>query len=660
MLEKDRTLNIPQLNYFHSCTIHIITTQVDVTTKQAPQTWNSDFYNLGVVNFPTIRSNHFFRLDGTFESIPSSEIERRLHCGTYAAKLDICRSAFKIRLRPSPRQTCILQVYIDPPNCPVWTKPSVFTVSIEHTLTESIFDPVLDHKLKWKGALTRAVTFRWVFIHCMKIPARANYSGMGSILYLIRRESGFIYDYFPVSPLTLLFQINSSETEGYGVNVISNTFIVTEIEAATEFLKTFKATKITLNTLTLQIYSMMAFKWYEYSFENFTTLKDLENFHQNKYSAVSFYHYNEPPIMGDTRMYPTVWNDSIYPVGHVLLSLLFQPNLSRHSVTEELNRMLPERRRDVILVMAYYYLPLTSVQTTYRGHYPNFRHRSELHFVTCVAAGLQGPSWSGLISAFDKGTWWSISTCGLLTVLALLRLNKVSKENRSISSYGNCTFVYNILLTQIVQERNIRSKIIFLCWLLAGLVLSNAYKGDNICKLVAPLQYYNIGKFSEILKMNFTIFSPIYSYFKRFPPAHHQLHDFWKHYTSIACQIDFAKEICEDDKQQLLNNTWVPPTNELKIEAFDNDSLFDGDVGKCENSAFVADFPAAAKMYARLRKIFLKNNDVHSARYLTLSNDPLEQVKFRLDFQYFPIPASYLSRRLKVLTDSGLIQFWSG
>lgn len=197
----------------------------------------------------------------------------------------------------------------------------------------------------------------------------------------------------------------------------------------------------------------------------------------------------------------------------------------------------------------------------------------------------------------------------------------------------------------------INSKIILLCWLLAAVVLSDVYTGENIGKLSAPLAPHRINDFSQLTLHNFTAYSPVASHYRLFSSDYHSdLKGNWKQYMQLSAYYG-------DLEDQLMRNMWVPQTNDEINDALDNE-YFVRKLDKCKDTVFVAEFPDASGVYLGLRRLLSKANR-SELEYLTLSKTTLWLTRWKMKFYNFPIPAATLSVWLYRLMDSGLLQFWS-
>jgi hypothetical protein len=151
-----------------------------------------------------------------------------------------------------------------------------------------------------------------------------------------------------------------------------------------------------------------------------------------------------------------------------------------------------------------------------RDNFQFFSLREEsIKFLTCDGAIRETISFIGFISAFDISSWlvclilWFLSIMTYLAIYAVKR-NSVSeiRELRVLEAIEN---VGRILLEQgdiLLDKYPKEVSILFLSgsWVLMGMVLSNAYKGNNIKELSAPRRLQLVHRFEQLYEKNFTLY----------------------------------------------------------------------------------------------------------------------------------------------------------
>lgn len=134
-------------------------------------------------------------------------------------------------------------------------------------------------------------------------------------------------------------------------------------------------------------------------------------------------------------------------------------------------------------------------------------------FITCSGTLKNLIDFSGFISAFDLISWLLLIIC----FLAIGMFNTFATKNNAYDTIR--LFIgFKILLEQSdavikdsKQERHIYW--LFGTTILMAVVLSNAYRGSNITSLTAPLKPVLLTNFSQLVDLNFTIYTKIFDYY---------------------------------------------------------------------------------------------------------------------------------------------------
>jgi hypothetical protein len=160
------------------------------------------------------------------------------------------------------------------------------------------------------------------------------------------------------------------------------------------------------------------------------------------------------------------------------------------------------------------------IQFNVRENARFFTVREEsIKFLTCDGAIRETISFMGFVSAFDGTCWlaglllWSLTVGTCVLIYAVNRLYSSSKGRiiRQMPVYESIENVGRILLEQgdILLERYPGEIPIFflsVSWVLMGMVLSNAYKGNNIKELSAPRGLRLVHRFDQLYEKNFTLY----------------------------------------------------------------------------------------------------------------------------------------------------------
>lgn len=134
-----------------------------------------------------------------------------------------------------------------------------------------------------------------------------------------------------------------------------------------------------------------------------------------------------------------------------------------------------------------------------------------LHFVTCGYRGFSEIPFSELINVFDKWIWILIVVVigSVMVPLKILSESEIELRKRWIAPL-------KILLDQgdPFLERATISKADALRWvigfyLLVGIVISNAYKSNNVYKMISPRKPIPYETVRELLQDNFTVYTRV-------------------------------------------------------------------------------------------------------------------------------------------------------
>lgn len=646
-------LKFPQITAFRHCTLHFISIQVDVSNKF------SDVYEVDKVDYVSIRSKHYFSLDENMAEQLEYLGHWRLQCGKFLAKLEHSKSEFKFRTHPSHRQTCIVQVYIDPPNCPQW-RAATAESSSENILSTTLLDPVVDNRLNWYGdTLGQMITWKWIFVHLKKADyCTSPLPYLYEIEHVVRHQLGYFLAWQATTTVTLISCI-SEESANDGSKSITKTYLVSEIESHTALILKLKRNPHLRDLVEKPgeisfPESELIYKLHEINFQDHPDFSSLENVNQHMLHLIPFQQNHGFPTSDDSNIYPTNWNQLTQGIGMVLQSLIFKSNLTA-------NTLLKPDENGVVLLTGTLW---TKVNKYLRGTWEYKSQRGEgtlvfhdvnrLYFVTCASDGAIGLSIKGLVSAFDGYVWLLIFISTLLTKLASFMVEKcLGLSHKTSSLYHNAFFIYQILLCQGVRMD--RNKFMLISWLGMGIVLSNAYNGENISKLSAPLKYLKFDTFRQVLDQNFTIYSPITLHYKRYREYFETSGmQGWIIFSTVG-DINIEQFVSQD-KQKIVNSTWIPQTENEKLGTL-YDDYFLPNMTQCGKAIFLAERPVVTEMFVNLKKQFTMKDSSH-LHYLAISDEPFERKSFKLQIDRFPMPPHTLIRWLHSLTDFGLVQFW--
>lgn len=131
-----------------------------------------------------------------------------------------------------------------------------------------------------------------------------------------------------------------------------------------------------------------------------------------------------------------------------------------------------------------------------------------LKFVSCGERGIEGLAFSNLLNVFEKQVWVLV----IITMATLFfAISLISSGSEALSE---CSHHLIFLWTALVEQGNIlpaklwndsRTRWIIGSFILAGIVLSNAYKSTNVYNMVLNRRIIPFQKFHELVNASFKI-----------------------------------------------------------------------------------------------------------------------------------------------------------
>lgn len=303
------------------------------------------------------------------------------------------------------------------------------------------------------------------------------------------------------------------------------------------------------------------------------------------------------------------------------------------------------------------------------------------YFVTCAdITEMGGLSLIGYASAYDLTTWIFI---GLSAVISSATMAKVREGG--LSNY--IIIPFTIMLEQGgFDGSNLSRK--FHCvlgaWLLVGIVLSNAYKGDNITSLTAPLSQSKLETFDQLISENFSYFSsaaaiktaflvdditqatgPINNLVKLLVGNHTNLTILDDAYDWLKAGEQFPKywidqyqntSIATRRKAQVISEGLMLPKSYNEMQNFTKSKYFLPFLSSCKKEAYVSEYTEVLRMSNQLISQLSKTRRKPT---VSMSVEPLEPAGITWKFKSVPIPAGLFSIRINSLWQSGLAELWT-
>ncbi len=178
-----------------------------------------------------------------------------------------------------------------------------------------------------------------------------------------------------------------------------------------------------------------------------------------------------------------------------------------------------------------------------------------LHFVSCGSRGVEPFPFSQFISVFEWQVWLCILISVVLLSIAMLKLCKTVK---SIVLMTGPLSIFKILVEQgdpfpANFDKSRQSRYLMSGILLAGLVISNAFKSENVYKIVLPRSHVPYHNIDELIEDNVTLFTRI----QRFSYAPSRTCGPWRAGTTDISKYQI--DVCKNTLRVLGSAEFVEP-----------------------------------------------------------------------------------------------------
>lgn len=700
--------------------VHLILTSIPLNSSSNVRQ-DIGTYEIQPMTFPLILSNYKY----------STTPKGGLSCNKDQEHLyEIHSSDFLFRVPPQHKLNCVTQVYIDPKPCKLWNiagylnKPTfgnelkgISALTKPHCpkiVPETHWDPVFDHKISRNTDrdfllnTVAAVKSNWILIHVIhESPNLLSSIKVGSNW----QDIFFVFDY---QLLDQFGSVNTATLSTKLVLAINLSKPKNQFEVKTGF-KIFLSSPKSIQPFFQKVN--------EECLRDKVTTQKAQNFKTgivNRHTGISRTYIATPRNKmkcinrlteknlrlywracdiknGYTNLHDCSTHEERYDQMVVLLDSGFS--------SLDVYPILSEKAEDLLLIK--HLLPNSTVLdrteiTKWLRHFPVIKittitswtqntfweTEDGVYFLSC--AKQQKNEWlslAGYTSAFHWHVWIGILISGFICGLIVHRI-LLSKN-----MWNNCTFVYSIL---VCQSTNIIHKSRCICgaWILAGVVLSYAYQGDNITKLTKPLGSKPFETFVELYEENFALYSPMKNSYGQKPKSYN-IKGFTDNYIQELKQkkidrlkkLDFSQDI---DIDALLSGSteieqyWFrnfialgrdtthainylkralkfskilhsPDTESEYIEIAINFPAHFANLTKtkCTNIAYIDTREKILKTYRDLRQ----EKGAYS-EYLHVGHSRYEKL-YKVWFpKNFPMSPDRFTKRLEAFYYSGLLEYW--
>lgn len=343
------------------------------------------------------------------------------------------------------------------------------------------------------------------------------------IEHIIRRELQSFINKIPTSPLTLTFGIVLNTPGSQNSSYIGEIYIATEIEEHIVLLSRLQKLYDSGHLRKLEtenksiVVSKLVYKLYRFDLKNYSDFSSLEKINQKMFPLTPFLQFNSFAILSERNVYPSNWNEHMCDLRLEIYSLLIKVNITAYILFMNIGKSGMSNfisRNWPLIVEA---LPEIHIRTSHvTEEFPAYPSRDSFHFVTCAPSGKTGPLLTGLVSAFDSYVWICIFISAAISTLVSHYNEKYSGLSMAALCSHKIIFIFNVLLCQEVKFKVFKRKLIVVSWIFVGIVVSNAYQGENIGKLSIPLKHVKFSKYSQVLASNFSVYSPTALHWKKY------------------------------------------------------------------------------------------------------------------------------------------------
>lgn len=313
------------------------------------------------------------------------------------------------------------------------------------------------------------------------------------------------------------------------------------------------------------------------------------------------------------------------------------------------------------------------VDSDEKGSYA-YLQDTHLKYITCDGISDGKLSILGYFSAFDKFIW--IALLGMVLCSAGFLVAFVNFMSDDLANKINLWLPISILFEQGAndQTNSYSYSMLLISWTTMGLVISNAYKGQNITDLSAAIPPVPMKHFNELIDKKFYIYSKVdhvnsilnifhsFNLFVLFPK------NFGSWETDISSMSALTNYLEKPRKHKkrlsgLISRTYNFTDGELvhnvSVEGFPHGYL--NYILSCDRSAFVA-WSDEIQMSKVVLKRMLLNGGVdrnHKLKSVVVSEEALSRKRKAWHLHSIEFPGSYIFRRISAMVESGIARQWN-
>lgn len=311
-----------------------------------------------------------------------------------------------------------------------------------------------------------------------------------------------------------------------------------------------------------------------------------------------------------------------------------------------------------------------------------------LQFISC--AGVQPGSLSliGYFSAFQPTVWTCLASAILGTVIILLF---ITEKISLLTIVSSLLYPVTVLLEQganvsitASSARKVHVSFLSACWIVIGIVISNAYKGQNITDLCSPVQPVPLKYFRQLVQLNFTLFARDVEfmdaklaslYFYRLNPTLSESFDYEPYLLQLPKRYTIGSPILAKVAKGLSPDAKIYPLvsdlfSQVKfldhkrlLHAISNSTTLEEGylslIKSCHNSAFISWAAEIGNSEHILRRLIMTSNNRSSSHFISVGRQILFPRSKTWQVEKLRLADSKLYQKLATLVESGIGKQWN-
>ncbi|CAL8132115.1 unnamed protein product [Orchesella dallaii] len=627
-------------------------------------------------------------------------------CDEFGVKL-APNHGFKFQATPDPKATCLVQVYIDPVPCKKWSFGNVpyFLAMVRKNIFSGTFLDSIFYYNKDIN-LNNIAKPGLIFLHVTKLRDLVPYSN--EVLFKVDNYwqfSTYYHSYNFIQPTKILLQIKPVVSKtGESINEVKESRLLSCQDYKKWWIRGIEFCKhLGQSTINNFLFGGRCFILALHETAKLPLLLNYKNYNPKSWTDLESLRFNSDPCKNGQFVLVSPYARQIQNLDHFYIRDLVdyrkrkdEPGILKHeqlveSLTWGLLRpnssIIGNNQQNSAKMLTSTYFPFIYPKIATIVHLESIGYigpLEQVHFVTC--APVKKSSWIsliGLVAAFEWRIWLAIciaSTASGMTVFFMLEFLQIYVTQKKIgTSVTVIGFVWDVLLG---QGNSVVDKVRWIggTWALVGVVLTNAYLGDNIKMLTAPLPIKKVETFDELFQTNFSIYSTFPdnnhmgtygSVFSQLGPIGDLLLGFDKEFYGVKKRrlsifaVLFSQRNLHLSSEEAMKKAFeIENISNATFEASNSDIVTAGSpdhyasiIGKCGMDAYVDTRANLDTVYHKLEHKLKFNPEL--SEQLTMSKETYGEVCKSWHFGNIPWPATMFLKKVHGLLESGLSGIWS-